>query len=161
MPLPLDELRKAFDDIAAKGTKDEKIFALNLDYMAKNLDAKEAERILTTPVVSRRGISATDFLRAKAHLLSDESLRRALLDPRLQLVGYGKGAERKELKPGAAVRIGPYGFLVQDVAKGGRRDVRVVLHYDRIPSLLGLKSWLPDRFQQMFRFRRSSQRVVS
>jgi hypothetical protein len=161
MPLPLDELRKAFDDIASKGTKDEKIFALNLDYMAKNLDAKEAERILTTPIVSRRGISATDFLRAKAHLLSDESLRRALLDPRLQLMGYGKGAERKELKPGTAVRIGPYGFLVQDLAKGGRRDVRVVLHYDRIPSLLGLKSWLPDRFQQMFRFRRSSQRVVS
>ena len=54
-----------------------------------------------------------------------------------------------------------HGFLVQDVAKGGRRDVRLVLHYDRIPSLLGLKSWLPDRFQQIFRFRRSSQRVVS
>ena len=161
LPLPLDDLRKAFDDIAAKGTKDEKIFALNLDYMAKNLDAKEAERILTLPVASRRSVSATDFLRAKAHLLSDETLRRSLLDPRLQLVGYGKGTERKELKPGTPVRIGPYGFLVQDVSKGGRRDVRVVLHYDRIPSLLGLKSWLPDRFQQIFRFRRSSQRVVS
>ena len=59
------------------------------------------------------------------------------------------------------MRIGQYGFLVQDVGKGGRRDVRLVLHYDRIPSLLGLKSWLPDRFQQIFRFRRSSQRVVS
>ena len=110
---------------------------------------------------SVRSISATDFLRAKAHLLSDETLRRALLDPRLQLLGYGRGAERKELKPGTPVRIGPYGFLVQDVSKGGRRDVRVVLHYDRIPSLLALKSWLPDRFQQVFRFRRSSQRVVS
>jgi hypothetical protein len=161
LPLPLDELRKAFEDINAKGTKDEKIFALNLDYMAKNLDPKDAERILTTPVASRRGISATDFLRAKTRLLSDETLRRSLLDPRLQLLGYGKGAERKELKAGTAVRIGPYGFLVQDVSKGGRRDVRVVLHYDRIPSLLGLKSWLPDRFQQIFRFRRSSQRIVS
>jgi hypothetical protein len=161
LPLPLDELRKAFDDINAKGTKDEKIFALNLDYMAKNLDSKDAERILTTPVSSRRAISATDFLRAKTRLLSDETLRRSLLDPRVQFVGYGRGAERKELKAGTAVRIGPYGFLVQDVAKGGRRDVRLVLHYDRIPSLLGLKSWLPDRFQQIFRFRRSSQRVVS
>jgi hypothetical protein len=161
LPLPLDELRKAFDDINATGTKDEKIFVLNLDYMAKNLDPKEAERILTTPVASRRGISATDFLRAKTRLLSDETLRRSLLDPRVLLVGYGKGADRKELKAGTAVRIGPYGFLVQDVAKGGRRDVRLVLHYDRIPSLLGLKSWLPDRFQQIFRFRRSSQRIVS
>jgi hypothetical protein len=161
LPLPLDELRKAFDDIQAKGTKDEKIFALNLDYMAKNIDPKEAERILTTPVASRRSVSATDFLRAKSHLLSSEALRKALLEPRVQFIGYGRGAERKELKPGTAVRIGPYGFLVQDVARGGRRDVRLVLHYDRIPSLLGLKSWLPDRFQQVFRFRRSSQRVVS
>ncbi|HEU0107238.1 MAG TPA: vWA domain-containing protein [Vicinamibacteria bacterium] len=161
LPLPLDELRKAFEDINAKGTKDEKIFVLNLDYTAKNLDPKEAERILTTSGASRRGISATDFLSAKAHLLSDETLRRTLLDPRVQFVGYGKGGERKELKAGTAVRIGPYGFLVQDVGKGGRRDVRLVLHYDRIPSLLGLKSWLPDRFQQVFRFRRSSQRVVS
>jgi hypothetical protein len=48
-----------------------------------------------------------------------------------------------------------------EVARGGRRDVRLVLHYDRIPSLLGLKTWLPDRFQQVFRFRRSSQRLVS
>jgi hypothetical protein len=161
LPLPLDELRKAFDDINAKGTKDEKIFALNLDYMAKNLDPKEAERILTASGSSRRGISATEFLNAKAHLLSDETLRRALLDPRVQFAGYGKGGERKELKAGTPVRIGPYGFLVQDVGKGGRRDVRLVLHYDRIPSLLGLKTWLPDRFQQIFRFRRSSQRVVS
>ncbi|HUG53427.1 MAG TPA: vWA domain-containing protein [Vicinamibacteria bacterium] len=161
LPLPLDELRRAFDDIAAKGTKEEKIFALNLDYMAKNLDPREAERILTTPPGSRRAIPATDFLRAKAHLLSDEALRKSLLDPRLHMLGYGRGAERKELKPGTSARIGPYVFLVQDVGKGGRRDVRLVLHYDRIPSLLGLKSWLPDRFQQVFRFRRSSQRVVS
>jgi hypothetical protein len=161
LPLPLDELRRAFDDINVKGTKDEKIFALNLDYMAKNLDPKEAERILSTPVSARRGISATDFVRAKARLLSDEPLRRSLLDPRVQFIGYGKGAERKEIKSGTEVRIGPYVFLVQDVAKGGRRAVRLILHYDRIPSLLGLKSWLPGRFQQVFRFRRSSQRVVS
>ena len=161
LPLPLDELRKAIDDINTKGTKDEKIFALNLDYVAKNLDPKEAERILTSAGPARRGISAAAFVNAKAHLLSDETLRKALLDPRVQFVGYGKGGERKELKAGTAVRIGPYGFLIQDVGKGGRRDVRLVLHYDRIPSLLGLKIWLPDRFQQIFRFRRSSQRVVS
>ena len=161
LPLPLDELRRAFDDIATKGTKEEKIFALNLDYMAKNLDRKEAERILTMPVSARRHIGPMDFLRAKAHLLSDEELRKELLDPRVQMIGYGKDAVRKELEPGHAVRIGPYVFLVQDVAKGGRRAVRLVLHYDRIPSLLGLKTWLPDRFQQVFRFRRSSQRIVS
>ena len=162
LPLPLDELRKAFDDINAKGTKDEKIFALNLDYMAKNLDPKEAERILTTPAPSRRGISATDFLRAKAHLLSDETLRRALLDPRVQFIGYGKGGRAQGAQGrGRRCGSGPTGSSSRTSRKGGRRDVRLVLHYDRIPSLLGLKSWLPDRFQQIFRFRRSSQRVVS
>src|SRR5262249_35965549 len=161
LPLPLDELRRAFDDIDAKGTKEEKIFALNLDYMAKNLERSEARKILTTPVNSRRPLAPMDFRRAKAHLLSDEELRKELPEPRVQMVGYGRDAERKELRPGEPVRIGPYTFLVQDVAKGGRRAVRLVLHYDRIPSLLGLKTWLPDRFQQIFRFRRSSQRIVS
>src|SRR4029079_13773083 len=99
----------AIDDINTKGTKDEKIFALNLDYMAKNMDPKEEERILTSSPHAHRSISPTDFVNAKAHLLSDETLRRALLDPRLQFVGYGKGGEREELKGGEAVRIGPSG----------------------------------------------------
>jgi hypothetical protein len=38
---------------------------------------------------------------------------------------------------------------------------RLVLYYDRIPSLFGLKTWLPDVVQRIFRLRRSSQRVVS
>ena len=36
-----------------------------------------------------------------------------------------------------------------------------MLYYDRVPSLLGLKTILPDFFQRAFRFRRSRQRVVS
>ena len=51
--------------------------------------------------------------------------------------------------------------MVQDVVKGGRKDARLVLHYERIPSLLGLKTWLPGGFQRAFRFRRSSQRLVA
>jgi hypothetical protein len=46
------------------------------------------------------------------------------------------------------------------VTKGGRKDVKVILHYERIPSLLGMKSWLPARLQHAARFRRGSQRVV-
>ncbi|HVQ28772.1 MAG TPA: hypothetical protein VMV21_04285, partial [Vicinamibacteria bacterium] len=138
-----------------------KIFALNLDYMAKNLEAAEAERILSTPVMQRRRITAVDFLRAKAHLVTNESLRRKLTEPRVQLVSYGRAAERKELAAAVALNIGRYGFLVRDVAKGGRKDVKLVLYYDRVPSLLSLKNILPDSFQRIFRLRRSSQRVVS
>jgi hypothetical protein len=39
--------------------------------------------------------------------------------------------------------------------------VKVLLHYDRVPSLLGLKAVLPSRFQRAFRLRRSSQRLVT
>ena len=46
-------------------------------------------------------------------------------------------------------------------SRGGRKDARLVLYYDRVPSLFGLKTILPDLFQRAFRFRRSSQRVVS
>jgi hypothetical protein len=60
-----------------------------------------------------------------------------------------------------AVRIGRYGFLVKDVTRGGRKDARIVLYYDRVPSLLGLKTLLPDAVQRVFRMRRSSQRVVT
>ena len=79
----------------------------------------------------------------------------------MHFVSYGKDAERKDLAPGGRVRIGHYGFVVKDVAPGGRKDVRLVLYYDRVPSLLGLKTLLPDAFQRVFRFRRSSERVVS
>ena len=76
-------------------------------------------------------------------------------------MGYGRDAERKELEPGARVRIGRYRFVVKELAAGGRKDVRVVLYYDHVPSLLGLKKWLPGFFQRAFRLRRSQQRVVS
>jgi hypothetical protein len=161
LPLGLEDLRRALEQCNDGGSKEEKIYALNLDYMAKNFDAKEAERILTMPLVERRRVAALDFLRAKVHLLSDETLRRKLTDPRVTVVGYGRGSERKELTVAGLVRIGRYGFVVKDVARGGRKDARLVLYYDRVPSLLGLKTILPDAFQRLFRLRRSSQRVVS
>ncbi len=39
LPLAFDELRRTLESFSEEGSKDEKIFALNLDYMAKNLDA--------------------------------------------------------------------------------------------------------------------------
>ena len=161
LPLSIDELRRKLDALSAEGSKEEKIFALNLDYMAKNMDGAEAERILTTSMMERRKISAVDFLRAKAHLVSNDALRRKLTEPRVQFVGYGKGGARQELGPAAAFNVGRYGFLVRDVAKGGRKDVKLLLYYDKVPSLFALKNILPDAFQRVFRLRRSSQRVVT
>jgi hypothetical protein len=160
LAMGMEGLRGALDDLSA-GSKDEKIFVLNLDYMAKNMDPAEAERLLATPITERRRTNPLDFLRAKAHLLSNDALRKRLTEPRVQFVSYGKNADRGELSPGSQLRIGRYGFVVKDVARGGRKDVKLALYYDRVPSLLGLKNLLPDRFQQLVRFRRSSQRIVA
>ena len=159
--VPLDELKRALDELPASGSKEDKIYALNLDYVARNFDPTRAEALLLSPPEKRRALSALDFLRAKAHLLSNADLRRRLLDPRVHLVGYGKDAERKDLHPGSLVRIGPYAFVVRDIQQGGRKDARLVLYYESVPSLLGFKSWLPARLQRAVRLRRSSQRVVS
>jgi len=123
--------------------------------------ASEAERVLTSSPSDRRRIGAMDFLRAKAHLIGNDALRHKLTDPRVQAIAYGKHAMRKEIVPGSAVNIGRYSFVVKDISRGGRKDARITLYYDRVPSLFWLKTVLPDAFQRAFRFRRSSQRVVS
>jgi hypothetical protein len=159
LPLPLEELRHTLERYE-EGTKEQKIFALNLDYMAKNLAAAEVERAITTPPAQRGHIPAIGFLRAKAHLLSNDALRHKLLDPRVHVQSFGPRGERKEVHRGGTVNVGAYTFLVQDVAKGGRKDVKVILHYERIPSLWGIKNWVPARIQRLARFRRGSLRVV-
>lgn len=161
LPLDLEALGRKLEAFADSGTREEKISSLNLDYMAKNFDPGQAEQLLTAPPAERRRVPALDFLRAKVHLLTNEELRRRLTEPRVHMTAYGKVAERRELAPGTALRLGPYGFVVKDIARGGRKDVKLLLHYDRVPSLLGLKAVLPRRFQRAFRLRRSSQRVVS
>ena len=161
LPLNLDELGKALERYADDGTKEEKIAALNLDYMGKNFDTAQAERILSASPGERRRVSALDFLRAKVHLLANSTLRQRLTETRVQVNTYGKDAARKDLMPGMRVRIGPYGLQVRDILRGGRKDVRVVLSYERVPSTLGLKTVLPSWFQRLFRLRRRSERTVT
>ncbi len=60
--------------------------------------------------------------------------------PACSVVLYGKDAGRRELTTGASLRVGGYGFLVREIARGGRKDARLVLYYDRVRSFLGLKT---------------------
>jgi hypothetical protein len=161
LPLDLDETRRALEAATDGGTREDKIHALNLDYAARSLEPREAERLLTRPLAERSSVPAVDFVRAKVHLAFDEALRRRLLEPRVHVATYGKDATRRELATGAPLRVGRYRFLVREIAPGGRKDARLVLYYDGVPSFLGLKTILPDRFQRAFRFRRSRQRLVS
>lgn len=161
LPLGLEELRRRLEAATDSGTREEKIHALNLDYMAKSMNAQEAERILTRSPAERALIPAVDYLRAKAHLAFSDALREKLLAPHLHVSTYGRDATRGEIRAGERVGIGRYGFVVHELGRGGRRDVRLVLYYDRVPSLLGLKTILPDRLQRLLRFRQSRQRTVS
>jgi len=161
LPLDLDTLRRTLEAATDGGSREDKIHALNLDYAARALRPQEAERLLLTPPAERPRVPALDFVRAKAHLALDEELHKRLAEPRVQLTTYGRDGARRELAKGTALRVGRYGFIVHELARGGRKDVRLALYYDKVPSLLGLKTVLPDLFQRAFRFRRSRQRVVS
>ena len=161
LPLDLEALREKIETATDSGTREEKIRALNLDYMAKSMSATDAEQILTRPVAERGQLPAIDFVRAKTHLALSDTLRERLLTPRLHLATYGRDGARREVKPGDAVRSGRYGFALRDLALEGRKDARLTLRYDRVPSLLGLKTILPGYLQQALRFRRSRQRAVS
>jgi hypothetical protein len=161
LPLGLDELRSRIETLTESGSREEKIHALNLDYMAKSMSAAEAERILTASPAERARVASLDFLRAKTHLAFDDDLRERLLVARVHVHTYGRDAGRQDAGIGATVRVGRYRFRIAALDSGGRRDARLVLDYDRVPSLFGLKTLLPDAFQRLFRFRRSRQRVVS
>jgi hypothetical protein len=158
--LGLDEVRKTLERATDSGSREEKIHALNLDYMAKSMSSEEAERILVRPVTERAHMTALDFVRAKTHLAFNDTLRERLLTPRMLLATHGRDASRREVRVGNPVRIDRYGFVARELGPGGRRDYRLVLHYDRVPSLFGLKTILPGRFQRLFRFRRSRQRAL-
>jgi hypothetical protein len=160
LPLTLDELRRALETATDSGTREEKIHALNLDYAARSLQADEVARLVAASG-SRARVPAIDFVRAKTRLALDEPLRRSLLEPRVHAVTYGKAGTRQEIAPGGRVRLGRYRFVVRDIEKSGRKDARLVMRYDRVPSLLGLKTILPGWLQRAFRFRRSGQRLVS
>jgi hypothetical protein len=159
LPLPLDDLRRALEAATDSGSRDEKIHALNLDYAARSLQPEEVARIVAPGPRGR--VPAIDLVRAKVRLSLDEPLRRQLLEPRVLALTYGKAASRAELAPGSRLRLGRYGFAVKAVEKGGRKDVRLHLRYERVPSLFGLKTILPGWLQRVARFRRSDQRLVS
>jgi hypothetical protein len=159
LPLSLDEVRRTLEAATDAGSREEKIHALNLDYAARSLQPGEVARIVAPEARGR--VPAIDLVRAKVRLSVDEPLRRQLLEPRVLAVTYGKGAARCELEPGRRLRLGRYGFTVAGIEKGGRKDARLHLRYERVPSLLGLKTIFPAWLQRVARFRRSDRRLVS
>jgi len=49
---------------------------------------------------------------------------------------------------------------VDELTKGGRKDFKLGLSYERVPSPLFLKRLVPGSVQRTLRLRRSHERVV-
>lgn len=73
---------------------------------------------------------------------------------------YGAGEGRRDLRKGSQVKLGRYLFTVTELGKTGRKDCRLILAYDRVPSLLWLKNIVPGILQRLLRLRRSRERTV-
>jgi hypothetical protein len=158
--LRLPELRAKLESLAKEGNKDEQIFALNLEYVAKDMEEPRVERLLTSSPSERKKFSASDFLRAKVHLLHNEKLAKKLTGPCVHSKVYGLNAQEEELRPGSKIQLGRYEFRVDELSRGGRKDFKIGLSYERVPSPLFLKRLLPGSLQRALRLRRSHERIV-
>jgi hypothetical protein len=158
--LPLPALREKLLTLAREGNKDEQIQVLNLEYVSKDMEEPRVERLIGSSPAERKKLSANDFLRAKVHLLHNEKLRKKLTGACVVSKIYGLKAQEQELRPGSRIQLGRYEFRVDELAKGGRRDFRLGLSYERVPSPLFLKRVVPAALQRALRLRRSHERVV-
>lgn len=159
--LPLPALRERLAELAQNGDKDEQIYVLNLEYVAKDMEEARVERAITASPYDRGKFAAADFLRAKVHLLHNEKLSKKITGTCVTCKIFGLKAEEQELRPGSRVRLGRYTFRVDELAKGGRRDYRLGLTYEQVPSPLYLKRFVPEVVQRGLRLRRTHERIVS
>jgi hypothetical protein len=158
--LPLDALKERLETLGRDGNKDEQIYVLNLEYVSRDMEEPRVERLLSSSSAERKKLSANDFLRAKVHLLHNEKLRKKLTGPCVVSKVYGLKAQEQELRPGSKIQLGRYEFRVDELSKGGRKDFRLGLSYERVPSPLFLKRLVPAAVQRALRLRRSHERIV-
>jgi hypothetical protein len=158
--LPLGALRERLDQLAKTGNKDEQIYALNLEYVGRDMEEPRVERLVSSSPEDRKKFAASDFLRAKAHLLHNEKLARKLTGTCVVCKIYGLNSHEYELRHGSKVQLGRYEFRVDELARGGRKDFRLGLIYERVPSPLFLKRLVPGSVQRALRLRRSHERII-
>ena len=158
--LPLAELQERILHLSKQGTKEEQIYGLNLEYAARNMDEAVVERLLTSAPSKRGKFGPLDFLRAKVHLLHNEKLNQKLTGPAVRCKIYGAGARQFDLRHRGKIKLGRYEFRVDQLSKGGRKDYKLGLSYEQVPSPLFLKRLIPGKVQRALRLRRSHERIV-
>jgi len=158
--LSLEDLREGLEYLAKEGSKDEQIYALNLEYVARDMDEALVERIIIAAPAERSKFGPLEFLRAKVHLLHNDKLNKKLTGPTVDCKIYGVDSREYELRYGSKIKLGRYEFRVDELGMGGRKDVKLGLTYENVPSALFLKRFIPGRIQRALRLRRSHQRIV-
>lgn len=158
--LPLGDLREGIEYLSKEGSKDEQIYALNLEYVARDMEEALVERLITAAPAERSKFGPLDFLRAKVHLLHNDKLNKKLTGPTIDCRIYGVAAKAYELRYGSRIKLGRYEFRVDELGMGGRKDVKLGLTYENVPSRLFLKRFIPGKIQRALRLRRSHERIV-
>ena len=116
------------------GRREDKIHALNLDYAARGLDPQEAERILTRPAAERAAAPRGGLRPGQGA----PRLRRGPAPPAARAPRAGRDL-REGRGRGASSRPGPRCASAATASscarsrRGGRKDARLVLYYDRVP----------------------------
>jgi hypothetical protein len=158
--LSLPRLRERLEELAREGNKDEQIYVLNLEYVSRDMEEPRVERLVTSAPAERGKLAAIDFLRAKVHLLHNEKLAKKVAGSCVLCKVYGLDAQEQELRPGSRIHLGRYEFRVDELTRGGRKDFRLGLNYETVPSPLFLKRIVPGAVQRALRLRRSHERIV-
>ena len=159
--LPLEELSERMQHLAKEGDKDEQIYVLNLQYVANDMEEAFVERLIKSAPEERAKFGPLDFLRAKVHLLDSEKMMKKLAGPSVDCKIYGLDSSHHELRPGSKIQLGRYAFRVDELSKGGRKDYKLILSYESVPSPLFLKKVVPGAIQRLLRMRRTHERIVS
>ena len=139
---------------------EDKMCASELQSAARNFDPVQAERILTSKAWERKKMEAVEFLHAKLHLLYNDTLHARLTEPLVFCSTYGVNGEKRSLSVGSQITLGRYTFTVEELTPGQRKDFKMVMSYERVPSPLWLKRVIPGFIQKAIRFRLTHQRVV-
>lgn len=160
--LPLPGISEWMDkSMRISSSPEDKIFASELQSAARNFDPARAERILTSKAWERKKVEVVEFLHAKLHLLYNDTLYARLAEPMVFCSTYGAKGEKRSLSVGSPIILGRYTFTVEELTPGQRKDFRLVLSYERVPSPLWLKRVIPGFIQKAIRFRLTHQRLVT
>lgn len=142
------------NEMEREGRDEEIIVATDLRYYCSNLSMDQIRSIIQAREQDRSKVGALDLLHAKVYLSMAPDLMEELSEYRVLINIPSRNVVRAPVDKGRQYQLGGYRVLIVEVDKDSRYSARVVMEYLAIPSLLGLKRFLPAALQRTLRLRR-------